>query len=375
MVATMALKPVLAALLSCSSVGAWLGPAGTSRTLISPAAIWRSPGPIARRSLADDTFAEDGSTLDDDIMPTFSDNGRAADANVANVDSSLRRELNAHVADYDDSDTDYDDANDRSEEQVRGALLFELHSLGRGPHEQSHRDALRRGRGGNNRADSRADDRRATVAAIEQLGLLTSEKEAVMAIGALGRVGDAARAVATLRALPFAPTPKCYAAAITACGRSSSTAGNAAGTAAAAAVDGGWARALELLVEMDRAGVPPDVGCYNAALRALEGAKQWERALALLRRMGGAANVESFNAALYACVKGGEPRRTLALFDAMVRSAADAAAGLGDGGSGAPPPPPDHGSYAAAIMACDHMGDWQRAIELLREVDYTIVKF
>lgn len=68
-----------------------------------------------------------------------------------------------------------------------------------------------------------------------------------------------------------------------------------------------WERALELLDEMKRSGLNPDVYSYSAAISACEKDKQWEKALEIFEKMqiqNVNPDVVAFNSAITACSQG-----------------------------------------------------------------------
>jgi len=116
--------------------------------------------------------------------------------------------------------------------------------------------------------------------------------------------------------------------------------------------------AVELLSQMEAAGLAPDCVAYNTALRACGRAKDLASADALLRRMR-AAGVQpdgyAYAAAISAC--GTKQRRALAL----VAEAEAAAEALGQG-------PPALPVYGAALDSCARAGAGLEALGLLRSM-------
>jgi pentatricopeptide repeat domain-containing protein 1 len=80
-----------------------------------------------------------------------------------------------------------------------------------------------------------------------------------------------------------------------------------------------WKPAVELLREMPKRGLTPNVVSYTAVLNAC-GKSQWEIALYLLDEMnkiGLRPNVMSYSSAISACAKGGQWEIALDLWDEM----------------------------------------------------------
>lgn len=78
-----------------------------------------------------------------------------------------------------------------------------------------------------------------------------------------------------------------------------------------------WDKALDLLVEMQAKGIPPDVVSYNTAMKACSDCRQWEKAVDLLAKMqakGISPNVVSYNSAVKAYGNGAQWQKTLHLF-------------------------------------------------------------
>jgi len=192
-----------------------------------------------------------------------------------------------------DGAVEWADEDELSPEEERADTFFALIHSGRG-------------RGGALRDASAVRDAVGALAPRKQ-------KEFVVAIGALGRAGDAGGALALLDEMTgdvllappddlvdaddtatrvfgdSAPTPNalCYAAAINAinAGEQRQRAAGGGGGADDGAPPA-WARALELLVEMEARGVAPDAACYEGSLVALAADAQVERSLVGARRRG-----------------------------------------------------------------------------------------
>uniref|UniRef100_A0A7S2FH84 Uncharacterized protein n=1 Tax=Alexandrium andersonii TaxID=327968 RepID=A0A7S2FH84_9DINO len=102
-------------------------------------------------------------------------------------------------------------------------------------------------------------------------------------------------------------------------------------------------------------GAPPKLRCYNAAIVACEGAKQWERALQLLTRMRDvrvAPDVSSYNTAMSVCRSARRWQDALGLLDGMLQ---DRLA-------------PDAASYNTAIGACEDEGLVGHALRLMDDM-------
>jgi pentatricopeptide repeat protein len=137
-------------------------------------------------------------------------------------------------------------------------------------------------------------------------------------------------------------------------------------------------RVLELLSEMRAHGLVPDVITYNTVFDACQKSSQWAHALELLsemRKYGVASNeqyasardrietlqrreklnrpdVISYSAAISACEKGSQWQRALDLLKEMREQDVQ----------------PDLPCFNAAISACEKGSQYQRALELLDEI-------
>ena len=123
----------------------------------------------------------------------------------------------------------------------------------------------------------------------------------------------------------------------------------ATGLLAALGRCGEWERAVALLRRMEQ----PNRFSYNAAVSACAKGYQGDHALALLAEMharGLEPDVVSYSAVISACAKGAQWGRALELLREM------AARGL----------EPDVIAYSAAISACEKGAQWERALELLQ---------
>ncbi|CAM9381903.1 unnamed protein product, partial [Hapterophycus canaliculatus] len=121
-----------------------------------------------------------------------------------------------------------------------------------------------------------------------------------------------------------------------------------------------WPMALELVADMEKRGVEPDVVTYNSLINVLRWGGQREKALTIVEEMNtkGAAggvrpDVITYNSAIAACASGGEWKKAGQLIDEMRRK------GL----------KPDRYSYTSAIHACSKAGNPLEALRLLRAMD------
>ena len=120
-----------------------------------------------------------------------------------------------------------------------------------------------------------------------------------------------------------------------------------------------WERALALLEQMPSIGLLPDAYSYSAAIAACSRAGQPERALDVFRRCcadeSAGPNGPVFNAMLLACQQAGPRWRSqlLAVFAAMSAHGVQ----------------PSSWAYSSAIDAFSRLGRWERALELLGELE------
>ncbi|CAM9165858.1 unnamed protein product [Ectocarpus sp. 13 AM-2016] len=136
--------------------------------------------------------------------------------------------------------------------------------------------------------------------------------------------------------------------------------GSSSGGGAAKREPPRWPMALELLADMERRGVEPDVVTYNSLINVLRWGGQRDRALEILDGMnakGGAGGVRpdviTYNSAIAACASGGEWKKATQLIGEMRRK------GL----------KPDRYSYTSAIHACSKAGKPEEALRLLRAME------
>ncbi|CAN0044183.1 unnamed protein product [Ectocarpus sp. 4 AP-2014] len=136
--------------------------------------------------------------------------------------------------------------------------------------------------------------------------------------------------------------------------------GSSSGGGAAKREPPRWPKALELLADMERRGVEPDVVTYNSLINVLRWGGQRDRALEILDGMnakGGAGGVRpdviTYNSAIAACASGGEWKKASQLIGEMRRK------GL----------KPDRYSYTSAIHACSKAGNPEEALRLLRAME------
>ncbi|CAM9656635.1 unnamed protein product, partial [Ectocarpus sp. 12 AP-2014] len=121
---------------------------------------------------------------------------------------------------------------------------------------------------------------------------------------------------------------------------------------------GQWQKALEVLREMPRVGLTPDIFCYDTVISVAclsSVGAQWKIARGLLREQaetGVPCSLISYNLVLSACKKAGRPRQAVSLLHAMRR----------DGCS------PDLISYNTAISACVKRREWELALFVLRDM-------
>lgn len=119
---------------------------------------------------------------------------------------------------------------------------------------------------------------------------------------------------------------------------------------------GQWQEALQLFISMNKyCGNKSNVYCYNAAMSACRKGKRWKLALDILRNMKRDElhpDVISYSTAISACEKSGKVDEALALLQEM----------KSDNMS------PDVIIYSATISACEKGGKVDKAIDLLEEM-------
>lgn len=112
-----------------------------------------------------------------------------------------------------------------------------------------------------------------------------------------------------------------------------------------------WKRTLDLLLEMRKDGVMPDVKTYNTVLAAYQRSGAWKSALDVLGEM-----------------KQGRTTRPLTPGESTGEASADPAAAplvwIGE-----PVPSPDLVSFNTAMGACGKGGQWAEALRMLEEIE------
>ena len=187
----------------------------------------------------------------------------------------------------------------------------------------------------------RSAKRKSHVASLLQKFSPRDAKEYSMAVSAWGRVRQWKQAVELLSEMKrhgVEPDVITYNAAISACAKGKQ-----------------WKHALGLLSEMRERGLEPNVITYSAAMSACEKGSQWERALELLQEMhnyGIEPNVITYSAALSACAKGSQSEHALELLSEMRERGVE----------------PNVITYSAAMSACAKGSQWERALELLNDM-------
>jgi pentatricopeptide repeat protein len=115
--------------------------------------------------------------------------------------------------------------------------------------------------------------------------------------------------------------------------------------------------ALDLMREMQQAGVPPDAVTYNAVMNACAKAGKSGKALEVLQHMKDAhvqLTVATYGTALDACARRAEWERSFFLLHEMREEPSLLQ--------------PDEACYSAAINSCVRAGRWQEALQLLRDM-------
>ncbi|CAK0859430.1 unnamed protein product, partial [Prorocentrum cordatum] len=203
-----------------------------------------------------------------------------------------------------------------------------------------------------------ARDRRPAV----QAGRSQSVKEYTIIVGVLGSRGLWQSALAVLTTMHFRPGPTgerlvpdvpAYTEAMVACRRA-----------------GQWQHSLQLLRDMERAGLEPDAQACNVAVLACIKSGQWQRALHLLSDMGPlAVDKVSYNLAMSACREGEQWEMVLQLLkelQAAVASGLEVDANVGrEIGS------PSSDLYRLTrlgLLACMDGKHWRGAFQLLADM-------
>ena len=116
-----------------------------------------------------------------------------------------------------------------------------------------------------------------------------------------------------------------------------------------------WQLALQVLEDIDGAGLVPDVFCFSSAITACEKGSQWELGVGLLGRMRyvqTAPNVYSFSAAISACEKCGEWQMATQLLSSMLSAGVE----------------PNVISFSASISSCEKGCEWHKALLLMSQM-------
>eukprot|EP00435_Cladocopium_sp_Y103_P070691 s75_g35.t2 len=122
-----------------------------------------------------------------------------------------------------------------------------------------------------------------------------------------------------------------------------------------------WEEAVQLLVQMPKGKIYPDVVNFNATITACSSAGHWQAATALLDSMKQqevTPDVISYNALLSSCDRAAETRQAL-LCMARMRSVGIT---------------PDQTSYSTLMSAVSRSGEWQVVLHLLSEMQQLTVQ-
>jgi pentatricopeptide repeat domain-containing protein 1 len=115
--------------------------------------------------------------------------------------------------------------------------------------------------------------------------------------------------------------------------------------------------ANNLIRQMRKAGVKPNIFSFNSVMSACIKTSRWKEALLILdqchREPGVNPDIITYTNAMRACVKGGKTQKALTLLQVIK----DKGLAL------------DGYAYAAAIDACAKDGMWQKGLELLDEME------
>lgn len=167
---------------------------------------------------------------------------------------------------------------------------------------------------------------------------------------------------------PFAPNAYSYNSVIRACGNA-----------------GQWEQAICLLREMEAKDslTPPNAGTYQRVMRACRKGHQWEQAVGLLRELQKEEspvppNTSLFNSAIMACAKQTQFGHAAYLLSEVLEGghpvvaevslpACEQAVGLLREMQGSSVSL-NTVSYNAVIIACGNAGQWERAVDLLEEM-------
>ena len=118
-----------------------------------------------------------------------------------------------------------------------------------------------------------------------------------------------------------------------------------------------YEKALELLAEMRKHGLEPNIITYNAAISACENCKQDEKALELMADMRQhklMPNIITYNAVISSCEKGQKYEKALELVAELRLHGLE----------------PSIITYNAAITACEKGQKYEKALELLVELKH-----
>ena len=151
-------------------------------------------------------------------------------------------------------------------------------------------------------------------------------------------------------------------------------AAGAAAWAVGQSSEAGWdserlaAEALGHAAKTSSPNAGPNLVCYNAAMAACARAGEWGPALDLLKEMEerGIFDTVSFNCAMHACRGQGQWRKATSILGRMLNGEAVRGAA---GGVERTLPAPDAYSFTSAITACGAVGQADRAVELLHDMN------